>query len=224
MIVTQSHIFPPAQGIFIAVEGVNGAGKSTLISAIEKHLQAKGRTSLCTKEPGATALGKSLRSMLLETRPAHLVSRAELLLFAADRAQHVEEVIRPALAAGQVVISDRYYFSTTAFQGYGRGLDHTLVQTINEIAIADVRPHLAILLDLPAEEGLARIRANQTRAAEKDAFEKEPLEFQARIREGFLAIAKEAPEPFAVIDARTSAAEIVAACLPYIDSVLGNSK
>lgn len=207
MIVSPESIaFTAPQG-FLVLEGVNGAGKTTLQSRIIDHLSAAGRKTVRTREPGSTRLGEQIRGILLSgaERPC---PRSELLLFAADRAEHVEKTIRPALAAGSFVISDRYLYSTTAFQGYGRELDLGMVDTINRTAIDGLEPDFVILLDLDAAEGLRR-SAKRGDAAE-DAFEAEALAFHERLRRGFLKIAAESKTPFIVLDATGTPEQIFA--------------
>ena len=142
--------------MFISFEGIEGAGKSTAINYLAGFLQANGLDPLCTREPGGCALGRSLRSLLLDARTRELSSRAELFLFLADRAQHVAEIIRPALEAGQTVLCDRYTDSTLAYQGYGRGLDTEYLHRLNQAATGGLQPELTLLLDLPVRCGLMR--------------------------------------------------------------------
>lgn len=205
---------------FVVIEGVNGAGKSTVIAAVEKHLQEVNRTTIRTWEPGDTPLGKELRRLLLNSPQLPRHSTAELLLFGADRSEHVDAVIKPALGRGDFVLCDRYLYSTIAFQGYGRQLDMALISQVNEIAIKGTLPDLVILLDLDAHEGLRRTRSRQNSAAEGDSFELETIEFHNRIREGFLTLARERPEPFLVIDAHQPVEAVITAVLNAIDVVL----
>ncbi|MCB9029508.1 MAG: dTMP kinase [Deltaproteobacteria bacterium] len=188
---------------FIVLEGVNGAGKSTLQRKIKEHFESSGHNVVCTREPGPeTKLGKTLRKVILESEPGTLSEIAELFLFSSDRNQHVREIIKPALERGEVVLCDRYFYSSIAFQGYGRGIDLDKIERISAIAIEDTLPDLVILLDLDPEVGLKR--NNNADLVETDAFEKEDLAFQHRIRDGFLEIAKKYDQPFVVIDASQS--------------------
>jgi dTMP kinase len=203
--------WPPAkvQG-FIVLEGVNGAGKTTQLRLLSEHLKQKGKDVVCTREPGAGALGSELRRIVLSGEYT-IDPVAELLLFEADRAQHVSGLIKPALQNGKVVISDRYYYSSEAFQGYGRGLDLSMVQNLNEIAIQGLRPDLCIILDLDPAEGLARASARSSangNAAERDRMEDVELAFHQRLRRGFLEIANACPEPCLIIDAKQSPEKI----------------
>ncbi len=180
-------------GLFLVFEGIEGSGKSLQLKFMARHLRERGVEPVVTREPGGTPLGQGIRRLLLDDGdPSPL---AELFLYLADRAQHVERVIRPALGDGRILLSDRFYPSTLAYQGYGRGLDLNLVRKANAWAVGETRPHLIILLDLPVEEALARIRRRPL-----DRMEKEALEFHRRVREGFLAQAREDPDLFLVID------------------------
>jgi dTMP kinase len=205
---------------FIVLEGVNGAGKSTLQNSIAEYIEQAGRACLKTFEPGATELGKALRRLLLERPHESKTPLTEVFLFAADRAEHVAGRIRPALQAGQLVISDRYFYSTLAFQGYGRGLDVEMLERINRIAIDGTTPDLVILMDLDPEEGLRRTRSRQDASAGIDKFEDEELAFHRRLRDGFLRCAKGLPESFLVVDAAQSQAEIFRRIRPALDSLL----
>lgn len=208
--------FEGARG-FIVLEGVNGAGKSSLGARIARYSEEAGAPTVMTREPGATALGRAIRSIVVEG-DGDISPLSELLLFAADRAEHVTKVIRPALERGDLVVCDRYHYSTLAFQGFGRGLDHRIVTLLNNLAIGRVEPDLVMLLDLPPEEGLARNRAG---SPERDSFEGEDMAFHERIREGFLAIAEEASAPFLVIDAMKTPDEVFAEVKPFLDALVG---
>ena len=189
--------------MFVTFEGVEGSGKSTQMTRLCAALEAAGRTVCLTRQPGGCALGQTLRGILLSQKTAGLDDRAELFLYLADRAQHVAEVIRPALAAGQVVVCDRYTDSTVAYQGYGRGLDTTLLQNLNAVA-AGVVPDLTVLLDLDPAIGLTRATSRNAAAGTAEAegrFEAERLEFHERVRAGYRALAAAEPTRFAVIDA-----------------------
>jgi len=180
-------------GLFLVFEGIEGSGKTLQLDFLARHLRGKGVDLLVTREPGGTSLGRGIRRLLLEDGDP--CSMAELFLYLADRAQHVTQVVRPALEAGKTVLSDRYYPSTLAYQGYGRGLDVHFVREASFQATGGLRPHLVVLLDLPVEEAMTRIRGRNL-----DRMERETLEFHARVREGFLAQAREEPELFLVID------------------------
>jgi dTMP kinase len=199
--------------VFITFEGGEGSGKSTQTRALAERLSAAGREVILTREPGGTPFGEVARSILLhhavppEAEAFRLDQTAELLVFAADRAQHVDELIRPALARGSVVICDRFADSTIAYQGYGRGIPLDLVHQSVALATRGLRPDLTLLLDLPPEVGMARRLGER----EPDQFEREALAFHARVREGFLALAAAEPDRFVVIDGSRPPREIAQA-------------
>ncbi|WP_413101992.1 dTMP kinase [Streptomyces sp. Inha503] len=186
---------PAATGFFIAVEGGDGSGKSTQVEALAEWIRAKGHEVVVTREPGATAIGKRLRSILLDVSSAGISHRAEALLYAADRAEHVDTVVRPALERGAVVISDRYIDSSVAYQGAGRDLAATEIARISRWATNGLVPHLTVLLDVSPET--ARERFTEA----PDRLESEPAEFHQRVRAGFLALAAADPARYIVVDA-----------------------
>lgn len=189
--------------MFLTVEGVEGSGKSTLLTALAGRLQAEGKAVLSTREPGGCPLGTQIRPLLLHADWTPDPS-AELFLFLADRAQHVAEVIRPALAAGTQVLCDRYADSTIAYQGYGRGMDVEWLHKLNDFATGGLWPDLTLVLDLPAETGLLRATRRNAGLGMSQAegrFEAESLAFHERIRQGFLDRARRYPERFCVLDA-----------------------
>ncbi|WP_428953265.1 dTMP kinase [Streptomyces sp. cg35] len=186
---------PAATGFFIALEGGDGAGKSTQAEALAEWIRGKGHEVVVTREPGATPVGKRLRSILLDVSSAGLSHRAEALLYAADRAEHVDTVVRPALERGAVVISDRYIDSSVAYQGAGRDLSPVEVARINRWATSGLVPHLTVLLDVDPEA--ARERFTEA----PDRLESEPLEFHNRVRSGFLTLAAGDPGRYLVVDA-----------------------
>jgi dTMP kinase len=188
-------------GLFITLEGVEGSGKTTQAAILGDALRREGRRVTVTHEPGGTRAGEAIRSIFLDPAVSLDVA-AELLLVLADRAQHVREKLRPALAAGEIVISDRYSDSTIAYQGYGRGFDLKLLEDLNHLASDTMRPDLTLVLDLQVETGLERTRA-RVRGATRglDRFEGEAHEFHRRVRNGFLEIARAEPDRVTVIDA-----------------------
>lgn len=186
---------PATSGFFIALEGGDGAGKSTQAEALAEWIRAKGHEVVVTREPGATPVGKRLRSILLDVSSAGLSHRSEALLYAADRAEHVDTVVRPALERGAVVISDRYVDSSVAYQGAGRDLSPTEIARINRWATNGLAPHLTVLLDVSPE--IARERFTEA----PDRLESEPAEFHARVRSGFLTLAAADPGRYLVVDA-----------------------
>ncbi|MER5792621.1 dTMP kinase [Streptomyces sp. NPDC001980] len=205
---------PTANGFFIALEGGDGAGKSTQAEALAEWIRAKGHEVVLTREPGATPVGKRLRSILLDVSSAGLSHRAEALLYAADRAEHVDTVVRPALERGAVVISDRYIDSSVAYQGAGRDLSPTEVARINRWATAGLVPHLTVLLDVAPET--ARERFTEA----PDRLESEPAEFHARVRAGFLTLAASDPGRYLVVDAGQEPESVTTVIRARLDTVL----
>jgi dTMP kinase len=202
---------PPA-GRLIAFEGTEGAGKSTQIHRAAQALRADGHRVEVTVEPGGTALGRQLRELLLHARDAPL-PLAELFLYLADRAQHVGQIIEPALATGALVLTDRFSASTIAYQGYGRGLDLGLVTSADAWARGGLRPHRTLLLDCPVRVGLLRARGHDRFHAELEAFHE-------RVQRGFHAQAAAAPDAWCIIDATQPEAVVHAQVLAAIRSCL----
>ncbi len=198
------------RGKFITFEGIEGCGKSTQIEMAASAIRLDGRDALLTREPGGTTIGERIRSVLLDSAHHRMAPIAELLLYAAARNQHVEEVILPAMEAGKIVLCDRYADATTAYQGAARRIDAKILSDIHAIATEGLWPELTVLLDLPAAEGLARARERNrlSDAANEDRFEREELEFHERVREGYLAIAKARPERVVVVDASGSVEDV----------------
>jgi dTMP kinase len=198
------------RGSLITLEGIDGSGKSTQFQMLLRSLRQHGIDPLATREPGGTQVGLGMRAVLLANESRNLAPLAELLLMAADRAQHVAEVIRPALNAGRIVISDRYADSTVAFQGYGRGLDLASTTLANRLATGGLVPDLTILFDLDPEKAQARLDARATAEAPggfepgMTRFDEETLEFHVRVREGYLSLAAAEPDRFRVLDATES--------------------
>jgi dTMP kinase len=190
------------RGTLITFEGIEGSGKTTLMENVARAMSEKGSDPLLSREPGGTSLGSSLRHVLLHPGAAGINALAELMLFGADRAQHVAEVIRPALKAGRVVLCDRFSDATRAYQGYGRGLSSETVDAVDKAARGEIRPDMTILLDLSAETGLERARRRNNQAADlsESRIDEEELAFHRRVREGYLIIAGEEPERFLVLD------------------------
>ncbi len=191
------------RGAFISFEGIEGSGKTTQIALLADSLSARGRSVQLTREPGGTPIGDQVRKILLDPANAALDPKAELLLYAAGRAQHLAELIRPALEAGTIVLCDRFSDATLAYQGYGRGLDLDLIGDLDRIVTAGMRPDLTILLDIDAAAGLARARGRNSRnGLEAEArFENELLSFHERVRRGYLELAQREPGRIRVVDA-----------------------
>ena len=185
--------------LFITFEGGEGCGKSVQAKALFRRLSQLATPALLTHEPGGTPFGKKLGRWLKWAQDADISPLTELMLFNASRAQLVTEVIQPNLKSGKVVISDRYADSTTAYQGYGRGLDLAMVKATNNVATQELKPDLTILLDISVDEGLARKMAKK-----QDRFEQEALAFHRRVREGYLKLAAGEPERWLVVDASQS--------------------
>ena len=190
-------------GLFVCFEGGEGAGKSTQSRLLRDWLVERGHTVLLTFEPGDTAVGKELRRIVLDPATGDLSDRTEALLYAADKAEHVDHVVLPALARGEVVITDRYVDSTLAYQGAGRTLDVGEVEAVARWATGDLRPHLTVVLDLEPEAGLDRF-------TERDRIEGQSLEFHQRVRQGFLELAAADPDHYVVLDARAAIDDIAA--------------
>lgn len=191
-------------GILITFEGIEGCGKTTQARILEDFLKLRGHHVLLTREPGGTRIGEGIRKILLHADNAGMDPHVELLLYEAARAQHVREIIRPALEKGSVVLCDRFTDATVAYQGAGRGLPIPFINQINKLVCGEVRPQLTLLLDCPAEVGLARAQgrgATLEREAREDRFEREALIFHEKVREGYRAIARAEPERVQVIDA-----------------------
>lgn len=190
--------------MLITFEGVEGSGKTTQIKNLLNYLKEKGIPCLGTREPGDTVIGKKIRQILLDPENRGLVSQAELFLYAADRAQHIEERIRPALNEGTVVVCDRFYDATTAYQGYARGLDLDLIYQINDVVLDGLKPDLTILFDLDPSVGLKRAwKALDSggRSENESRFEQEKEVFHKKVRDGYLKIASMEPTRVKIIDA-----------------------
>lgn len=200
-------------GVFVCFEGGEGAGKSTQSRVLSTWLQERGHTVLLTFEPGDTEVGKALRQIVLSPETGELSHRTEALLYAADKAEHVDTVVLPALARGEVVITDRYVDSSLAYQGAGRDLVVADVERVNRWATGDLRPHLTVVLDLAPEAGLGRF-------TERDRIEGESVEFHQRVRQGFLDLAAADPEHYLVLDARAPVEEIAGAIRTRVEVLL----
>jgi len=214
---------------WITLEGIEGTGKSTQLERLAARLVAAGRPAVATREPGGTALGRELRRVLLASTEPPLHPQAELLLYVADRAQHVSEVVLPALARGTVVLCDRQLEATLAYQGHGRGLGVAAVRQLHRAFPLDERPDRTVLLDLDPRVALARARRRDQvagRAASEGRFEAEPLAFHERVRAGYLELAASEPERIRVVDAAGDPAEVerrIAAALVDLLPELGGA-
>jgi dTMP kinase len=188
-------------GVFVCFEGGEGSGKSTQSGLLRDWLEQHGFAVLLTFEPGDTEVGRQLRTIVLSPETGEISDRTEALLYAADKAEHVDTVVQPALDRGEVVITDRYVDSMLAYQGAGRALDVDEVEQVARWATHDLRPHLTVVLDLEPEHGLGRFE-------ERDRIEGESLEFHLRVREGYLRMAAADPGHYVVLDARADRDEI----------------
>jgi dTMP kinase len=209
--------------MFITFEGIEGSGKTSQIHSIQTYLSEKGHDVITTREPGSSEIGTQIRSILLDSKNKGLDSLAELLLYMADRAQHLNETIKPALSAGKIILCDRYFDATLAYQGYARGLDIGLITKLHQLAFSDVRPDLTLLLDLPAEEGLARAWQqieNGQRTNRETRFEEEALAFHSKVRSGYLTLAADEPQRFRIINATASIKEVQQAMIVIIEQAL----
>jgi dTMP kinase len=193
-----------AKGLFVTFEGIEGSGKTTQIEVLEESLRLQGHEIVATREPGGTQVGDIIRRVLLNPEHQNLVPNAELLLYAAARAQHVAECIKPALAASKIVLCDRYCDATLAYQGGARGLPLKLIKQLNELATEGLTPQLTFLLDCPVEVGLKRARdrfRTKNGAEGGDRIEQEKLDFHQKVRQQYLNIAEAEPHRVVVIDA-----------------------
>ncbi len=206
------------KGIFISFEGIEGTGKTIQSKLLYEYLTKKGYKVILTGEPGGTQIGEKIRELLLSIEHKGMTPLAELLLYNASRAQHIQEVILPAMSKGAIVITDRFTDSTVAYQGYGRGIDLNIINSIKKMVAAGLRPDITILLDLDVEIGLRRNRGiNKT-----DRLELEDVEFHKRVRNGYLEIAAREPERIKLIDASKSIKQVQKKIIKIITDFLKN--
>jgi len=203
-------------GKFITIEGSEGVGKSSNIAFIENYLLDVGKDVLLTREPGGTALGENIRNLLLDAKNTVMCSDTELLLMFAARAQHLDEVIRPALAADKWVICDRFTDATYAYQGGGRGIDESRITTLEHWVQNELQPDITILLDMPVAVGLERA----SKRSAPDRFEQEKLAFFERVRDSYLARARKHAERFRVVDAEPALAAVQAQIRDILDAII----
>jgi dTMP kinase len=189
-------------GFFITFEGIEGCGKTTQLRLLKERLEKAGEQVTSTREPGGCPIADQMRAILLDAQNSAITPLAELLLYAAARAQHVQEVIVPALERGEIVLCDRFTDATLAYQGHGRGLDLATIAQLNGLATGGVEPKLTLLIDCPIPVGLGRAlaRIEATSGAREERFELESVRFHERVRDGYLALAAAFPERFVVID------------------------
>lgn len=228
MVVRSRHLSLMQRGKFITFEGIDGCGKSTQLKLLEHYLAAQGLSSISTREPGGTLIGKRIRAVLLDVFEEPVEPLAELLLYAADRAQHVRQLILPALTAGQIVLSDRYFDATLAYQGYGRGFDLPVIEQLMNLATDGLKPDLTLLFDLDVKTGLSRIHrrsAPKTAVLESeqpDRLDLEPIAFHEKVRHGYHTLAVHEPARFRIIPATGSIEEVTQLMLAAVTPLLLN--
>lgn len=209
-------------GLFISFEGTEGCGKTTQIKLLEERLRAAGRAVKLVREPGGTPIGEEIRHTLKHSQQNHaMTAEAELLLMNASRAQLVREVIRPALAAGEIVLCDRFYDSTIAYQGYGRGLDLKLIQGVIDFAVGDTRPKLTLLLEISPETSAARQASRRKmESAARDRFEEADAAFFRRVADGYQAIVASEPGRIKALDASGSVETIAGTIWKLVEKLI----
>ena len=209
-------------GLFVSFEGGEACGKSTQVARLVRKLESQGREVIATREPGSTQAGEAIRNLLLHSESGiSLAPSAELLLFGASRAQLVEEIIRPALAAGKIVVADRFSDSTTVYQGFARGLDLNFLRQLERFACGDFLPAATFLLDLDLETMQSRRLRRVRPVSSQDRIEDLPLAFHQKVREGYLKLAKEFPDRIKIVDASRSADEVEASIWKEMNAILG---
>ena len=207
--------------MFISFEGIEGSGKTTHAKHAVRFLQDKGHDCVITREPGGTRIGKKIRAILLDPLSKDMDPLTEFLLYTADRAQHIKEYILPLLSEGKMVLCDRYYDATMAYQGFARGLDIGLIEKMHTLLFENLKPDLTLLLDLPPEVGLKRAWKqinNGNRVSAETRFEEERLSFHKRVRAGYLELSSLEPERFHVIDASKKEAEVREEIINILDA------
>ena len=189
--------------MFITLEGIEGSGKTTQMQQLSIYFENRGHSCVRTREPGGTALGEKIRAILLDPASTGLVPTAELLLYMADRAQHINSLIKPCLAEGKVVLCDRYFDATVVYQGFARGLDTGIICDLHRLIFDDLKPDITFLLDLSPQIGLARAWKqldSGTRSGTESRFEEETISFHEKVRAGYLELARRHPERIRVVD------------------------
>lgn len=205
------------KGFMVVFDGSNGAGKTTVINEVERYLKAKSLDVILTREPGGTPIGEKVRSIILDSSTPEMCNMAELMLFGAGRAQHIQEKIKPALDEGKIIISDRFDAATFSFQHYARGIDIDTITQINDLALDGFKPDMNIILDLDPLEGLKRVKQ---RGEGLDRLEDEKLDFLEKARNGYLSQANDQPDKFEVIDASKTKECVLQDVIRVIDSLL----
>ena len=208
--------------MFITLEGIEGSGKTTQIEYLVAFFESKGKPCVITREPGGTVIGNKIRAILLDPECKDMHATTELLLYMADRAQHIHSLVKPSLAAGKAVLCDRYFDATLVYQGYARGLDIELIKNLHATLFENLKPDATILLDLAPQVGLQRAWKqlnNGQRSNKEGRFEEEKLEFHQRVREGYLELAKAEPDRFHLIDAAQDEKLVRDNILKILDSI-----
>lgn len=208
--------------MFITLEGIEGSGKTTQIGRLAEFLENKGIGCVTTRQPGGTLIGENIRSILLDPANSALAPLAELLLYMADRAQHIHELIRPALMNGKTVVCDRYFDATLVYQGFARGLSIRLIKQLHQLLFDDLKPDVTLLLDLSPQLGLERAWQqlnNGQRSGHESRFEAEALAFHEKVRAGYLELARLEPDRFRIVDASQSKDEVFSAIREIVLSV-----
>ena len=211
--------------MLITLEGIEGSGKTTQINYIAGYLRELGHDCVITKEPGGTVIGEKIRSILLDPKNKNIHPMTELLLYAADRVQHIKEFITPMLDDKKIVICDRFHDSTTVYQGFTRGLDVDMIYRLNKLVLEGVAPDITFILDLPATLGLERAWKqinNGSRSDSETRFENEKLDFHEKVRKGYLEIARREPQRFIIIDASVEAASVRESMIEKLKEFLKN--
>jgi dTMP kinase len=209
--------------MFITLEGIEGSGKTTQISRLAEFLEDRGMGCVTTRQPGGTQIGENIRSILLDPANRALDPLAELLLYLADRAQHINELIKPALEIGKTVLCDRYFDATLVYQGFARGLSIELIGQLHQRLFDDLKPDVTLLLDLSPQQGLERawqqLNTGQ-RSGDESRFEAETLAFHEKVRAGYLELARLEPDRFRIIDATQTQDQVFAAISKVVSSLL----
>ncbi len=212
--------------MFITLEGIEGSGKTTQICRLVEFFEGRGIECVATRQPGGTLIGENIRSILLDPANRALEPLAELLLYMADRAQHINELIRPALKNGKTVVCDRYFDATLVYQGFARGLSIDLIGQLHQLLFDDLKPDVTLLLDLSPQVGLERVWQqlnNGQRSGDESRFEAEAVAFHEKVRAGYLELARLEPERFRIIDAAQTQNQVFAAMRKIVSSFLKQS-
>ena len=209
--------------MFITLEGIEGCGKTTQIKHLTTFFEDRGQPYVVTREPGGTDIGREIRSILLDPSSKGIVPKAELLLYLADRAQHIERLVKPCLADNKVVLCDRYFDATVVYQGYARGIDTGFIRDLHRLILEDFKPDITLLLDLEPRVGLARAWKelnSGSRRGNESRFEEEDLSFHEKVRAGYLELASQEPERFRIIDASKDEMQVQADIRAVLTEVL----